>query len=55
MVPDPHVLVTLNHHFASPDLIVFFFGLLLTAVLSPRRVRGAILWGIGAARCWPSP
>ncbi len=39
-------LVTLNHHFASPDLIVFFFGLLLTAVLSARRIRGAILWGI---------
>ncbi|MGO8689771.1 MAG: NCS2 family permease [Thermoguttaceae bacterium] len=49
VVPDPHVLVTLNHHFASPDLIVFFFGLLLTAVLSARRVRGAILWGIGAS------
>jgi AGZA family xanthine/uracil permease-like MFS transporter len=49
VVRDPHVLVTLNHRFASPDLVVFFFGLLLTAALSARRVRGAILWGIGGS------
>ena len=30
----------LNPHFASPDLIVFFFGLLVTAALHARRVRG---------------
>ena len=46
VVSDRYTLVTLNHHFASPDLVVFFFGLLLTAVLAARRVRGAILWGI---------
>ncbi|MBN1589684.1 MAG: NCS2 family permease, partial [Pirellulales bacterium] len=36
----------IDPHFASPDLIVFFFGLFLTAVLFARRVRGAIVWGI---------
>lgn len=41
--------VQLNVHFASPDLIVFFFGLLLTAGMLARGVRGAIFWGILAA------
>ncbi len=40
---------TLNPRFASPDLIVFFFGLLATAALHARRVRGSIIWGIFAA------
>jgi AGZA family xanthine/uracil permease-like MFS transporter len=39
----------MSTNFASPDLIEFFFGLFLTAVLQARRVRGAILWGILAA------
>ena len=39
----------LNPNFASPDLIVFFIGLLLTAGLLALRVRGAIFWGIVAA------
>ena len=39
----------LNPHFASPDLIVFFFGLLITAALHARRVRGSIILGIAAA------
>jgi AGZA family xanthine/uracil permease-like MFS transporter len=39
----------LNPHFASPDLIVFFFGLLVTAALHARRVRGSIILGIAAA------
>ncbi len=43
---DPGTAVRLNAHFASPDLIVFFFGLLLTGVLRARDRRGAILWGI---------
>lgn len=38
--------VRLNTDFKSPDMIVFFFGLLLTAILYVRRVRGSILWGI---------
>jgi len=46
IVDSPGTLVTLNVHFGSPDLIVFFAGLLLIAVLQTRRVRGAILWGI---------
>lgn len=43
---DPGTALKLNPHFASPDLIVFSFGLLLTAVLRVRGRRGAILWGI---------
>ena len=46
VVTDPATGVTLNTHFASPDIILFFFGLLLTAGLHVRRVRGSILWGI---------
>jgi adenine/guanine/hypoxanthine permease len=45
----PGVMVTLNPHFLSPDLLVFFVGLWLTAVLHARRVRGSILWGIVGA------
>jgi len=41
--------LAMNHQLASPDLIVFFFGLLLTAGLCARRVPGAIFWGIVAA------
>jgi AGZA family xanthine/uracil permease-like MFS transporter len=39
----------LNPQFASPDIIVFFFGLFATAGLHARRVRGSIIWGILAA------
>jgi AGZA family xanthine/uracil permease-like MFS transporter len=46
IVKDPGTLVKLNAHFSSPDLVVFFFGLLVTLVLHVRRVRGSILWGI---------
>jgi AGZA family xanthine/uracil permease-like MFS transporter len=46
IVKDPSSAVKLNAHFASPDSIVFFIGLLTTAVLHSRRVRGSILWGI---------
>jgi adenine/guanine/hypoxanthine permease len=46
IIKDPGTAVKLNTAFASPDLIVFFFGLLLTASLHARRVRGSILWGI---------
>ncbi|MEN6450578.1 MAG: NCS2 family permease [Thermoguttaceae bacterium] len=38
-----------NPQFASPDLIVFFFGLLVTAALYARRIRGSIILGILAA------
>jgi AGZA family xanthine/uracil permease-like MFS transporter len=49
IIKDPGSAVKLNAHFTSPDLIVFFVGLLLTAVLHARKVRGSILWGIVAA------
>jgi adenine/guanine/hypoxanthine permease len=49
ILPDAALGVKLNVEFASPDLIVFFVGLLTTAGLLGRRRRGAILWGILAA------
>lgn len=49
VLKDPGTGVRLNPRFDSPGLIVFFFGLLLTAGLYARRVRGSILWGILAA------
>src|SRR5881296_2676196 len=49
IVRDPGTAVKLNAHFASPDSIVFFLGMLTTAVLHARRVRGSILWGIVVA------
>jgi AGZA family xanthine/uracil permease-like MFS transporter len=49
IVKDPGSAVKLNAQFASPDLIVFFAGLLTIAVLQARKIRGSILWGIVAA------
>ena len=49
ILKDPGTGVKLNPHFASPDLLVFFVGLMLTAVLHARKVRGSILWGIVGA------
>jgi AGZA family xanthine/uracil permease-like MFS transporter len=49
IVKDPGTAVRLNPRFASPDLAVFFVGLLVAAGLHARRVRGSILWGILAA------
>lgn len=49
VLPHPGTGVQLNPSFASPDLIVFFFGLVVTAGLYARRVRGSIVWGILAA------
>ncbi|MGD0384057.1 MAG: NCS2 family permease [Thermoguttaceae bacterium] len=46
VISDPGTCVKMNVQFASPDVIVFFFGLIITAVLHARRVRGSILWGI---------
>jgi len=46
ILKDPGTAVKLNTHFASPDLLIFFAGLLATAVLYARRVRGSILYGI---------
>ncbi len=41
--------LSLNPQFLSPDIIVFFFGLFVTAGLHARRVRGSIIWGILAS------
>lgn len=49
VVKDPGTALKLNPHMASPDLMVFFFGLLITAALYSLRVRGAIILGIAAA------
>ena len=49
ILKDPGTAVKMNAHFASPDLLIFFAGLLLTAVLHVRKVRGSILWGIVGA------
>jgi adenine/guanine/hypoxanthine permease len=49
IIKDPGSAVKLNAQFASPDLNVFFIGLLTTAVLHARKIRGSILWGIIAA------
>jgi adenine/guanine/hypoxanthine permease len=48
IVKDPVSAVKLNAHFNSPDLIVFFVGLLTSAVLHAKKIRGSILWGIVA-------
>jgi AGZA family xanthine/uracil permease-like MFS transporter len=49
IIKNPASAVQLNTNFASPDWIVFFIGLLTTAVLQTRKVRGSILWGIVAS------
>lgn len=49
IVPNPKTCVQMNPQFTSPDLIVFFFGLLVTIVLYVLRVRGAIVLGMIAA------
>ncbi|MEY2465631.1 MAG: adenine/guanine/hypoxanthine permease [Verrucomicrobiota bacterium] len=49
IIKDSGSAVKLNAHFGSPDLIIFFVGLLTTAVLHARKVRGSILWGIVVA------
>ncbi|MCD6184699.1 MAG: NCS2 family permease [Deltaproteobacteria bacterium] len=49
IIKDPSTGVKLNKFFSSPDLIIFFFGLLLTATLLARKIRAAILWGIAGA------
>jgi len=50
VLKSPGTAVKLNPQFLSPDTLIFLAGLVLTAALHARRVRGAILWGIlGAA------
>ncbi len=49
ILKDPGTGVKLNPEFASPDRLVFWIGLIVTAVLLTRKIRGAVLWGIIAA------
>jgi AGZA family xanthine/uracil permease-like MFS transporter len=46
---DPGTAVRLTRDLASSDLLVFAVGLVVGGGLLARRVRGAFLWGIGAA------
>ncbi len=46
VVGDPGQLVKMNPNLAAPDVLVFLFGLMLTAGLHARRIRGAIVLGI---------
>src|SRR5262249_43075803 len=46
IVKDPGTAVKLNAQFASPDMVVFFTGLLVTAVVYARRGRGSLLLGV---------
>ena len=44
-IPFPGV-IQMNHQFGRPDILVFLIGVILTAGLCARHVRGAILWGL---------
>jgi len=46
ILPNPGTAVKLNPEFLSPDVIIFLVGLIVTAALYTRRVKGSILWGI---------
>jgi AGZA family xanthine/uracil permease-like MFS transporter len=49
ILENPGTALKLNPNLASPDLIVFFAGLLVAGALYARRVPGSILWGILSA------
>jgi len=49
IVSDPGTFVKLSPAIVSPDILVFVVGLVVAAVLSARRVKAAILWGIFAS------
>ncbi len=48
VLSDPATCVRMNPRLASPDLIVFFCGLLATTVFFALRLRGAIVLGMAA-------
>jgi len=48
IIKSPGTAVAFNSHLLQANVLIFLFGLLLTAVLHTRKVRGAILWGIVA-------
>src|SRR5690242_5764154 len=47
ILKDPGTAVRMNAHLLSPDLMIFFIGLLAMAILQARGVRGALLIGMG--------
>jgi AGZA family xanthine/uracil permease-like MFS transporter len=49
VLKDPGTAVRLNPHLLSPDLGVFFVGLVAAVALHARRVKGWLVLGIGAA------
>ncbi len=49
IVGSPGTLVALSTRLTSPDMLIFFFGLFLTAGLMARGVRGSIILGILAS------
>ncbi|HOD12548.1 MAG TPA: NCS2 family permease [Candidatus Omnitrophota bacterium] len=49
IIAKPGTMVGLNTHFTTPAIVVFTAGMIATAVLQIRKVRGAILWGIGTS------
>ncbi len=61
IVPNEDTCVELSPRFTSPDILLFVFGLVFTAGLFARGVRGAIVWGIlattvaAAAGQWSLP
>jgi len=42
----PGAFLKMNPDFSSPDIWVFFFGIVVTASLMARKVKGAVFWGI---------
>ncbi len=46
IVSSPGAFLKMNPDFASPDIWIFFFGIVLTASLMARKVKGAVFWGI---------
>lgn len=46
IVKSPGTAVTLNPRFHSPDIVIFFIGLITMAALHARRVRGSLILGM---------
>ncbi len=46
IIDAPGSLVTLNTTFYSPDILIFFVGVIVITVLHTMGIRGSILWGI---------
>jgi AGZA family xanthine/uracil permease-like MFS transporter len=49
ILKDPGTAVRLNPAFVSPDMVIFFAALVLSLILTVRRVPGALLYGMATA------